>query len=549
MKHGEDRVAASEVLRQGNMCTANPAVGVQGPFDPGSVDSVAGSPSQSAAEPILMLESVSKSFPGQTALNGVSLSLRPGMIHALVGQNGAGKSTLIKILSGYYQPDPNALGVIGGNPFPFGAAAAIHEAGVRFVHQDLGLINSLSIADNYFLASSYGSRWVSHRRSARELGAKLSRYGLDASPSTLVGSLTQGQKSLLAIARCLGDLADARVLVLDEPTAALPNRDAVHLLETLRQIAAKDVAILYVSHNLGEVLSLAESVTVLRDGVVVACQSAGDLTVDSFAHLIAGRAVETIRASHTASSVSARSATAHPVLRARQLSGLVVDNVDLDIYRGEIVGIAGLPNSGRDEFPYLLAGSTPALGGSVELDGTSAGQLTPRACLQRGIVLVPADRLRQGGFPALTARENLTVPRSRRIPNRAWVTASRQRSETLSWMQNIGVEPPRTERPFRLFSGGNQQKLCIARALRLRPTVLILDEPAQGVDVAAKANIFRRIIDEARQRNMIVIVASSDPEDLAALCDRSLIMKNGKIVTELVGKDNTGARILAKMAG
>ena len=497
--------------------------------------------------PILELRDVWKAFPGQMVLQGVDLDLYPGRVTGLLGQNGSGKSTLIKILAGFHLPASGAKGALNGKELAFGSPRALRNDGLRFVHQELDLIDDLSIFDNLALVNGYArSGILSIRREIQSAVQMLHRSGLHLDVRSPVSTLSPVEKTLVAICRALGDIGSAKVLVLDEPTTALPAVEVQRLFDSIREQTRRGLAILYVSHNLEEILDIADWVTVLRDGAVVATEPTHIHEVDSLAHLIAGREIEKVKRSVVEEE---RPSSSDALLAARGIGGMTIRDVSFSIRPGEIVGVAGLLGSGREELPYLLTGALPLLRGDVTLKGKPLARLTPQQAMECGIVLVASDRTRQSAIQSLTARENVMLPVIPKLHPRKWVTRRRERNDASDWMGRVDVRPLETEKILSTFSGGNQQKIVIARALRSKPAVLVLDEPVQGVDVAAKASIFHHLIESAKKEGLAALVCSSDAEVLTTLCERTLVLKKGRISAELVGHENTTEAILARMAG
>jgi ribose transport system ATP-binding protein len=500
-------------------------------------------------KPLLEMRDIWKAFPGQMVLKGVSLELDPGEVRGLVGQNGSGKSTFIKVLSGYHTPATGALGWLDGKEISFGAPKAIHESGIRFVHQELNLIEDLSVVDNLALTNGYRSKGVlSIRKEAKHATDVLDRFGLDLDVTLKISALSPVERTLVAICRALGSLESTKLLVLDEPTAALPADEVARLFRVLKEEAARGLSILYVSHNLSEILDLADSITVLRDGEVVADQTTDRLDIDELVHLIAGREVEAVRRHHQPTPM-VELTNVSPVLDVRHITGMVVDELSMQVAEGEIVGIAGLLNSGREELPYLIGGSAAVIRGKISLNGVEGIETgNPKSALESGIVLVAADRKAHSAIPSLTARENIMMPVLRRLKAKRWIQHRGERREAHEWMAKVGVAPPETEKILATFSGGNQQKIVMARALKSKPILLVLDEPVQGVDVAAKASIFEQLLAAAKNSKLSIVIASSDPEDLVAVCDRVLVMIRGRIAAELVADEISGESILSVMS-
>ncbi|MEN3281154.1 MAG: ribose transport system ATP-binding protein [Solirubrobacteraceae bacterium] len=482
-----------------------------------------------ADQPVaLALEGVTKRFGGQFALRGVDLELRAGDVHAFLGQNGSGKSTLIKVLAGFHEPDRPVRGAVFGAPLAVGSAAAAHDAGIRFVHQDPGVIDELDIVDNLALGGDYTRRgWLSDRRERAATRAWLGELGIVIDPTRLGRDLTPAQRTMLAVARALRPSASpARILVLDEVTASLPQGERALVFGLVRRVRDRGGTVLYVTHLLDEVFELADRVTVLRDGRRVATRPVQGLDHDGLVELILGRPAGELYP-------PAPEPGAERVLSARGLSGDLVADVDFDVHRGEVLGVAGLAGSGREELPYLLFGARSWTSGLVTIDGRMHARLTPSRAIASGLALIPADRPAHGSTPQLSVRENVTLPQ---IPagRLGRISAAAERANVAGWIERLQIVPRDAEAPFATLSGGNQQKAVLARWFRCAPSVLILDEPTQGVDVGSKAAIYRHLA-EGATAGLAVVVSSSDHEELAALCDRVLIMRGGRVAAELSG--------------
>ncbi|MGV1047021.1 MAG: sugar ABC transporter ATP-binding protein [Solirubrobacterales bacterium] len=488
--------------------------------------------------PVLAIRDASKEFPGVRALDGVSLDVAPGEVHALIGHNGSGKSTLIKVLSGFFEPGEGTVVEVAGRPVAPGDALASRAAGLRFVHQELGLVEDLSAVENLCLGSGFdtGSLWrIKWSSVRRQTERALAGLGFSIDVDAPVGSLTPTERTGVAVARALRDWEDeARLLVLDEPTAALP-REEVHILfEAVRRVAASGLGVIYVSHRLDEILELADRVTALRDGKVVDTIATAGLEESDLVRLMLDYEPET----------RAQEATqpGETVLDVTELRGGTVRSLDFRVGRGEVVGLAGLTGSGREEVMSLLFGAAPR-GGTVRVGGTELTPRSPGAAKRLGVAFVPADRRRHGSFPAMSVRENLTITDLRRY-RRRWARLSRrgELAEVDGWLRRLDVKPPDPSRAYESLSGGNQQKIAIAKWLRLEPDVLLLDEPTQGVDVSAQAEI-HGLIRQAASRGAAVLVSSSEEEELVEVCDRIVVLRDGRSVSELDGGSTTSAEL------
>jgi ribose transport system ATP-binding protein len=479
--------------------------------------------------PLVEIRGMSKLFPGTRALDDVDLNIQPGEVHGLVGQNGSGKSTLIKVLAGYHEAEPGTVVEVEGESVSLGNAGVARDAGFRFVHQDLALVDVLSVAENLALGRGFqtgvGKRihWSAERTRANSMIRSLG-FSFDA--ETLVRDLSAAERTGVAIARALWHWEEgAKLLVLDEPTAALPKTEVEILFDAIRRVRERGLGVIYVSHRLDEVFSIADRVTVLRDGRKVGTYPTHELDEDRLVSLMVGSAVTKAVNGHTR-------LTSEPALTVRALRGEVIENVGFDAYSGEVLGVSGLTGSGRDELLSLLFGSAPR-DGEVNVEGRSVPPLHPRAAMDRGIAFVPGDRHRDGGMFDMSVLENCTIPDLRSFRSRSGALRKRREvAEVQAWLDRLDVRPPDPDLTLASLSGGNQQKVVLAKWLRLDPRVLLLDEPTQGVDVGAKATI-HRLIRDAANAGAAVVIASSDDEEICDVCDRALVLRAGAIAADL----------------
>ncbi len=490
---------------------------------------------------VLRIEHLSKTFPGQVALNDVSVDVAPGEVHALVGQNGSGKSTLIKILAGYHQPDQGeGRAWVNGTELRLGDGQAAIDAGVRFVHQDLGLIGMLDATENLALTAGFltgaGGR-IRWRDEASRTRAALDALGLaHIDIKAPVASLLPSHRTAIAIARALVGWEDgASLLILDEPTATLPGEDVERLFEVVHRLKGQGVSILYVSHHLDEVFELADRVTILRDGERVAT-----LPVDELDH---GRLVELI-VGHRIDAAPSTDAVVGgtPLVSIRGLRGGTVHGIDLDIFHGEIVGVAGVTGSGREHVLGLIAGQAPRAVGDVVLDGTPIANYRPRQAIDAGVAFVPAERAQRGTVAPMNVRENLTITDLSRHVRTGRLRRKSEVGETHEWIERLSIKTSSTEASIGSLSGGNQQKVMFGKALRLAPKLLLLDEPAQGIDVGAKDQL-HSLVDQAAAGGVATLIASTDTDELVRLCHRVVVLVDGRITATLTGGDITADRI------
>ena len=482
----------------------------------------------------LVIEGLSKRFGATRALDRASLVVRAGTVHALLGGNGSGKSTTIKVLAGVHQADQGSLAV-GGREHDLRTftAADARAAGLRFVHQDLGLFDGLSIAENFALDAGYplqaGAK-VQWRRLHERVAAVLDEYELHVDPRTPINELRPADRTMVAIARALQDAVekvDSRlVLVLDEPTASLAQHESALLLERIRRLADAGQTVVLVSHRLSEVLSVADDFTVFLDGRTVATLTDASPTEDELVELMAGRAVEALRP------VDSTSAQPEVRLEVDGLAGGPLRGVDLKVRVGEIVGVAGLVGSGRSTLLRMLFGDLQPDTGTVTIDGRPHAPRSVSDAMRSGVALVPEDRGREAAFAQLTVSDNLAVTQLRQFWTWHGMDRRGEHSASRRLIEAFKVKARGPEAPFTSMSGGNQQKVVLARWLQRDPTLLLLDEPTQGVDVMSRVDIYRTVREAAR-RGSAVVVASSDPSELLALCDRIVILREGRVDEDL----------------
>ncbi|MFC4063531.1 sugar ABC transporter ATP-binding protein [Actinoplanes subglobosus] len=489
------------------------------------------------------LENLSKTFGATRALDGAGLELRPGTVHALLGGNGSGKSTAIKILAGAYQADGGTIH-IGAQSWPAAGydAKAGWSAGLRFVHQDLGLFDELSIAENFALDHGWprgrGGRikWGELRQRVAQL---LAVYGISADPSTVVGRLRPAQRTMLAIARAVQDHDGAdRVLILDEPTAALPQHESEILLQAVRRRADQGQTVLIVSHRMQEVLSICDDFTVFRDGRTVANLVAAEPTEDELISHMTGAPVTVHEPA------PARAGDTEPILEVQGLTGGPLDGVDLTVRAGEIVGVAGLVGSGRTSLLKTVFGEHAPATGTIALSGVPAAAGIPNR-MAAGVAYLPEDRLGEAALNDLTVRENLSAAVLPRLWRRGRMAPD---TEAENLVSTYRVRTPSADAAFLSLSGGNQQKVVLARWLRRDPRLLLLDEPTQGVDIMSRRDIYAAIR-QASARGCAVLVVSSDFVELTELCDRVTVLRRGRIVTDVSGDALTADHLTALTQG
>jgi ribose transport system ATP-binding protein len=487
----------------------------------------------------LQLTGVSKVFAGQAALSDVDLDVRRGEIHALLGQNGSGKSTLIKILAGYHRPESGASAVLRGNALPLDGRPPGRAVPLRFVHQDRGLIPALDAVDNLALVAGFRRRWWLGARTEESAAEEFLRaYGIDVDVGRPVSDLSVASQAMLAVARAVkGCAEDQVVLVLDEATASLPAEEVETLFRLVRHIRDRGGSVIYVTHRLSEVFSLADRVTVLRDGRRVATCEVSDLTPDELVELIIGRPVDAFYPDPPAPH-------ADIALEVRNLTGPTVTRASFTVRRGEILGVTGLVGSGYENLLSLMFGALPRQAGEVLVHGIPVGP-TPRDAIGVGLAFAPSDRARLSAMPPWTLAENVTLPRltpgGGRLP---WLSDRSERRDARRWLERLGVVPDDPGAVFATLSGGNQQRVVIARWLRAGFKALLLEDPTMGVDVGAKPPIYQALDDAARE-GAAVVLSTSDAEEAAAVCDRVIVMREGQVAAVLEGDEQSVDRIVS----
>jgi ribose transport system ATP-binding protein len=490
-------------------------------------------------EQVFRVKDVRKTFAGTTALAGVSFDLGRGSIHALLGGNGSGKSTVIKVMAGVYQADAGRLEA-GAEALDAAAMtpAKAKALGLRFVHQQQSTFPELSVTENLAIGHGFGRGALTRvpwRSAHRQTQATLERFQINASPRDRLGDLGPATQAMVAIARALQDQEGEGqgVLVLDEPTASLPASEVEMLLDALQRYAARGQTILYVTHRLDEVLRIADCATIFRDGVVAATLQKGELSHENIVEKIMGRRVE--RMLEEVKEVK-EPATGGAMLRVQELAAGPVQDASFELREGEILGIAGLLGSGRSTILRSLFGMVPREGGTIELCGQPLEASQPREAMAAGVAYVPEDRLADAAFAELSVLDNIGITacgsyfRAGRLRRRA------ERRDAEELIRSFQVKTASLDAPFTSMSGGNQQKVVLARWMRRDPKLLLLDEPTQGVDVGARAEIWQ-LVRRAVDAGAGALVVSSDYEELSRVCDRVLVLRQGRIATDLQGDD------------
>jgi ribose transport system ATP-binding protein len=501
------------------------------------------------APPALALRDIVKHFDGVPALRGASLEVARGSVHGLIGQNGAGKSTLIKILAGIHAADSGTLAIDGvEQPAATTTLTDRARASIGFIHQERLLPATFTVAEALLLGDerTVGPlRLLSPRRMRRDAHDALAgHFGVDIDPGRLIGDLSVAEQQIVQITRAL--MREPRILVFDEPTAALVSREVDRLLDTIRRLRERGLTILYVSHYLNEIAAVCDRVTVLRDGIDVADVDARTTPADALVAAMIGASPAT-RAAHEPRTPGAT------ILRTTRLTAPQrFDDVSFDLRRGEIVGVTGLLGSGGKNLVRSLFGLERGVHGGIEIAGRTVQLKRPLDAVQAGIAFVPEDRRAHGVAPALSVRENTTLASLARFSRFGWLARRRETHAVQQLIDTLAVRAPGLDAPVRTLSGGNQQKVALAKWLSRGAThassVYVLDEPTVGVDVGAKAEIYR-LLDRLAREGAAVLLFSSDLIELLELTDRVLVMARGRLVRELVSRDTDSQQVLAWAAG
>ncbi|MBB5136593.1 ribose transport system ATP-binding protein [Thermocatellispora tengchongensis] len=498
-----------------------------------------------------MLEArgISKRFPGVLALDRVSLALRPGEVHALVGENGAGKSTLIKVFTGVHRPDEGELRY-RGEPASFATPLDAQRSGISTIYQEVNLVPMMSVARNLMLGREPRNRFgvIDAARMNAEAERVLAGYGVETDVRRPLRTLGIGAQQMVALARAVS--IDAKVVIMDEPTSSLEPREVATLFGVIRRLREQDIAVIYVSHRLEELYQVCDRVTVLRDGRLAHTGDIHELERIQLISLMLGRDVGEVRSGGLTrfSRDRGRAVTAEPVVEARGLKRRhVLQDVSVSVRPGEVVGLGGLLGAGRSETAKAIIGALPLDSGQVIVAGSPLRRRTTAGAIKAGISLLPEDRKAEGIIPTLSVRENIALAALPALARAGVVSDARIDQVVDTFMKRLRIKASSPHQKVSELSGGNQQKVLLARWLAMQPKVLILDEPTRGIDVGAKAEV-QALIDELAEAGLGVLLISSDLEELVEGSDRILVLRDGAVVGELSGDEVTEERIMASIA-
>ncbi|WP_026930961.1 sugar ABC transporter ATP-binding protein [Glycomyces tenuis] len=481
-------------------------------------------------EPIVQMTGITKDFTGVRALDGVDFTLRPGEIHAIMGENGAGKSTLIKVLTGVHSPDAGRI-LLDGRPVRFHSPGHAQSGGISTVYQEVNLTDNLSVAENLFAGREPRlGPFINFRAMRRRAQALLSDIGVDLNVAAPLSSYSIATQQLVAIARAVD--IEAKVLILDEPTSSLDREEVAVLLRVMRTLADNGCALVFISHFLDQVYEICDRMTVLRNGRLVGEWATAELPENELIGHMLGREIEALEALERRSSAGG-AAEAAPLVSAKGLGRKgAIAPFDLDIREGEVVGLAGLLGSGRTETVRLIAGADRHDSGAIEFDGRRLGGHNPRTAAARGIGFCPENRKTEGLVGELTVAENMILAMQ---ASRGWARAippARRAELVAEFIAKLDIRPANGDLPVKNLSGGNQQKVLLARWLLIEPRLLILDEPTRGIDVGAKADI-QRLVAELSEGGMAVLFVSAELEEVTRLSDRIAVLRDRELIDVL----------------
>lgn len=493
-------------------------------------------------KPMLKVEGVSKSFPGVKALDKVNITAYGGEVTAIMGENGAGKSTLMKILSGVYTKDEGEIYIQGVKADIKGIKSA-EEYGVTIIHQELSIINNLTVAENLFLGNEKVNKFgiINKKLLVERSKSFLKQIGCDVDPNELAGNLNVGEKQMIEIAKAL--TKNAGIIIMDEPTTALTEVETKNLFNVIESLKKKGLAIIYISHRMEEIFAMCDRVEVLRDGKYAGNARIKDIDNDKLISMMVGRKIE--------DQIPYRKIkTGKNILEVKNLSSNAgTKDVSFDLKEGEILGIAGLMGSGRSELAKTIFGYYKKIDGSIKINGKDLKGNSIQEAIDNGICYLSEDRKKEGCVLSLSVADNMTITNLKSYENKSFVINKKKESEDVSYYINkINIKTPFPEQLIKNLSGGNQQKVILAKWLMLHPEVLIIDEPTKGIDVGAKKEIYE-LLNELKSSGKAIIIISSDMPEVLGLSDRILVMCNGEISGELSREEATQEKIMKLAIG
>ncbi|MGG4664867.1 ribose ABC transporter ATP-binding protein RbsA [Providencia vermicola] len=492
-------------------------------------------------QPLLELIGIDKSFPGVKALSGATLNVYPGKVMALVGENGAGKSTMMKVLTGIYQKDAGKIRFLG-KEVAFNGPKSSQEAGIGIIHQELNLIPELTIAENIFLGREFVSAFgkIDWKKMFSESDKLLKRLNLDYDSHQTIAELSIGEQQMVEIAKVLS--FQSQVIIMDEPTDALTDTETESLFRVIEDLKAQGCGIVYISHRLKEIFEICDDVTVFRDGQFIGEKPVSELEEEKLIEMMVGRKLEDQYPRVDIQAGGTR-------LQLENVSGPGVTNASFTLKSGEILGVSGLMGAGRTELMKIIYGAAAKKSGTIKLEGKSVNLKTPQDGLNSGIVYISEDRKRDGLVLGMSVKENMSLTALRYFSRVGGSLKHGEEQQTVSdFIRLFNIKTPSMNQIIGNLSGGNQQKVAIARGLMTRPKVLILDEPTRGVDVGAKKEIYQ-LINQFKKEGLSIILVSSEMPEVIGMSDRILVMHEGHISGEFTAKDATQEALMAAAVG
>lgn len=487
---------------------------------------------------MLTLKNITKTYPGVVALSNVSVTFEQGEVHAVMGENGAGKSTMIKIISGAINPDPGGEIIFDGKSYPQMTPVLSAENGVAVIYQDINLVTPMTVAENMFMGRKMGTGYSKRRlnKLAQEI---FDEYGFQLDPSMRVERLSPANQQMVEIARAISN--NARIMIMDEPTAPLAAAEVELLFSIIAKLKAKGVTVIYISHRMDEVFQITERITVLRDGQYVTTINTADTNRQQLVNLMVGRELnETFP--------TRKSPIGEVLLEAKNLTGNSVENISFQLHRGEILGFAGLVGSGRSETMELVCGAKKMSSGEVWMNGKKMHITSPAAAIENGIGLIPEDRKEQGVILFNTVKFNTSLSAMHKLTSMGFINNGKNKALAEKYRADLRIKVPHIDQMVVNLSGGNQQKVVLAKTLAADPDVIIFDEPTKGIDVGAKQEIYN-LMNELVAQGKAIIMVSSDMEEILGMSDRIIVLYDGMVSGELSREEFSQERVLHLASG
>ncbi len=487
---------------------------------------------------MLELKNITKTYPGVVALNNVSVSFKQGEVHAVMGENGAGKSTMIKIISGAINPDPGAEIIFDGKSYPQMTPALSAENGVAVIYQDINLVTPMTVAENMFMGRKMGKGYSKRRlnKLAQEI---FDEYGFQLDPAMRVERLSPANQQMVEIARAISN--NAKIMIMDEPTAPLAAAEVELLFSIIAKLKAKGVTVVYISHRMDEVFQITERITVLRDGQYVATINTADTNRQQLVNLMVGRELNE-------NFPTRKTPVGEVILEAKNLTGNSVENISFQLRKGEILGFAGLVGSGRSETMELICGAKKVDSGEVWMHGKKTHISSPASAIEHGIGLIPEDRKEQGVILWSSVKFNTSLSAMHKLTKLGFINGKKNKEMAEKYRETLRIKVPNVDQMVVNLSGGNQQKVVLAKTLAADPDVIIFDEPTKGIDVGAKQEIYN-LMNELVAQGKAIIMVSSDMEEILGMSDRIIVLHEGLVSGELQRSEFSQERVLHLASG